>query len=168
MRINLSRLLDKIVYKIDISEKMDINKLEIGKRTLELVEPIDIKGQVFKTDDGNFIHVDITCEYKENCDRCLKSFTNKIETVLSGRLIEKSNKKFNDDDEILIHYQGDNLFLEEPVISTIILSLPMKSLCKDGCEGLCPVCGIDRNKEECDCEDNNIDPRLAKLKELFD
>lgn len=168
MKINLSRLLDKIVYKVDISDIIDIERIEIGKRTLEVVEPIKVEGQVYKTDDGNVVHVNITCVYKENCDRCLKEFTDKIETVLSGRLIEKSRKKTKQDDEILIYHEGENVYLEEPVMSTIILSLPMKSLCKDGCKGLCQTCGIDQNKEECDCEDNNGDPRLAKLKELFD
>ncbi len=167
MNVNLSRLLDKNVYKIDVSETMDIDKLKIGKRSLNLIKPIIIKGEIFKTDNGNFLNVDITWEYKENCDRCLKEFSNKIETVLSGRLIEKTEKQNDEDDEVLIYYQGDDVSLEEPVISAMLLSLPMKSICKEGCKGLCPVCGINRNDEKCNCEDNNIDPRLAKLKELF-
>jgi uncharacterized protein len=27
----------------------------------------------------------------------------------------------------------------------------MNPLCSDECEGLCPVCGVNRNKTECQC-----------------
>jgi uncharacterized protein len=40
-------------------------------------------------------------------------------------------------------------------------------LCKTDCKGICPVCGANRNHEECTCEEP-IDPRFAKLQELLD
>ncbi len=169
MKLDLSRLFDKIVYKIEISETLDFEKLEIANKTLNLIKPVKIEGEIHKTGESYILNTSIYCEYNEYCDRCLKEFPNKIEAVLSGRLIEMSKKKETQDDvENLIYYEGDDVYLEELVISTILLSLPMKSLCDEGCKGLCPVCGTDLNKEQCDCEDNDIDPRLAKLKELLD
>jgi uncharacterized protein len=44
--------------------------------------------------------------------------------------------------------------------------LPMKPLCRDDCRGLCPVCGIDRNRHSCRCTREWEDPRLAALKQL--
>lgn len=40
-------------------------------------------------------------------------------------------------------------------------------LCKPDCKGICPVCGANRNHEECTC-DAPIDPRFAKLQQLLD
>jgi len=50
----------------------------------------------------------------------------------------------------------------------VILSVPMKPLCKEDCKGLCPVCGANLNYEDCGHTQEKVDPRLLKLKELKD
>ncbi len=47
-----------------------------------------------------------------------------------------------------------------------ILDTPIGALCKSDCAGLCPNCGKNLNEGPCDCERNEIDPRLAALKAL--
>ncbi len=42
------------------------------------------------------------------------------------------------------------------------------ALCRPDCQGLCPQCGVNRNHQVCDCVEPDIDPRLAKLKQLLD
>ena len=169
MKVNLLRLLDKNVYKVEVCNELDTKELKIGTRTLKITKPIIVQGNVYKADEGYYINFNIICEYRENCNRCLKEFTNKLETVLSGRLIEKSqNIENQDDDETLIYFEGDNVYLEEPVITSVLLALPMKELCSEKCKGLCPTCGVNLNTEKCSCEVDDIDPRLAKLKELLD
>jgi uncharacterized protein len=49
-----------------------------------------------------------------------------------------------------------------------ILVVPMGVLCRPGCAGLCPECGQNRNEGDCDCEQDNIDPRLAMLRAHLD
>ncbi len=41
------------------------------------------------------------------------------------------------------------------------------ALCKPDCKGLCPVCGANLNQTTCNCQDEDIDPRLEKLKALL-
>ncbi len=67
------------------------------------------------------------------------------------------------------------------VYDQICLNLPLKHLCMDDCQGLCPECGINLNKETCDCESNvaessyeeiekekvNADNPFAALKDLI-
>ncbi len=48
----------------------------------------------------------------------------------------------------------------------IFLEMPIGALCKPDCAGLCPNCGKNLNEGPCDCEADNIDPRLAALKAL--
>lgn len=45
----------------------------------------------------------------------------------------------------------------------VALELPAKVLCTEACRGLCPVCGTNRNRAECGCAAESIDPRLAVL-----
>ena len=44
----------------------------------------------------------------------------------------------------------------------------MQPLCRPDCQGLCPVCGKDRNVDPCQCQVEWVDPRLAVLKTLVD
>lgn len=49
----------------------------------------------------------------------------------------------------------------------LLLDMPITPLCRSDCKGLCPVCGINRNHEQCEHEQTFIDPRLAALKDLI-
>ncbi len=46
------------------------------------------------------------------------------------------------------------------------LALPVKPLCSEGCHGLCPTCGCNKNHEACNCVGPDGDPRLAALRGL--
>lgn len=169
MYIDLASFFDETVKDIPFDEKLELGKLDIGQREIVFVEPVKVSGHIYKMEGVNYLTANISFKYIENCDRCLKEFTQTIDTVLSGELREKSDKIINstEKDEEIIYYEENELSLRELIISTIIISLPMKSLCKNDCKGLCSKCGKDLNKGECDCVIENIDPRLAKLKDFF-
>ena len=50
----------------------------------------------------------------------------------------------------------------------VIVQTPITVLCRPDCAGLCPECGKNLNDGPCDCDKDNIDPRLAALKQLKD
>lgn len=47
-----------------------------------------------------------------------------------------------------------------------MLALPENPVCAEDCQGLCPSCGADRNKDRCACAREEGDPRLAVLRNL--
>jgi len=49
----------------------------------------------------------------------------------------------------------------------IILHFPVVSVCSKSCKGLCPVCGVDLNKENCSCDKEQGLKQLSILKELY-
>ena len=57
--------------------------------------------------------------------------------------------------------------VEEILFPALLLEVEMVYLCRPDCKGLCPVCGADRNKQDCGCEEKQIDPRLAVLGTLL-
>ena len=61
-------------------------------------------------------------------------------------------------------YQHGQLDLTALLETETSLALPMKPLCREGCRGLCPVCGGNRNVTACACETRVPDPRWAALK----
>jgi len=48
----------------------------------------------------------------------------------------------------------------------IILELPQRALCAEGCKGLCPHCGKDLNKGSCRCKPSEGDLRWHALDNL--
>lgn len=166
MIIDLSSFFDKTVLSMEIDEALELNCVDINGRDVYFTEPIKITGKIYKVSEDLILEGNINYKYKENCARCLKEFEKEVNTVLSGKLVEKS-KVEEDIDEEVIFYSEKKLNIKDSVIGQIILSFPMKSICKTDCKGLCPMCGKDLNDGNCDCKVDNIDPRMAKLKELL-
>ena len=84
------------------------------------------------------------------CARCLKE----TKQEFSSDVYEKiSNGGFFEDefgdDRILI--SGGTIDISETVRESALIEFPIRTLCKDGCMGLCPVCGSDRNISDCGC-----------------
>jgi uncharacterized protein len=61
------------------------------------------------------------------------------------------------------YYQKDSLLLEDVLREQVLLSLPVRTLCKPDCKGLCPRCGQNRNSQPCSCEVGPSDPRWEAL-----
>lgn len=109
------------------------------------------------------------------CDRCAEDSTVVIdqrfesfeplpeETPDGGQVFD------NDADEMVIRPGKDGspefdlggLLWEE-----FVLAVPVKPLCRPDCKGICPVCGKNRNEDECACSTEEGDPRLAPLRDL--
>jgi DUF177 domain-containing protein len=61
------------------------------------------------------------------------------------------------------YYQKDSLLLEDVLREQVLLSLPVRTLCKPDCKGLCPRCGANRNTQPCSCGEEHNDPRWEAL-----
>jgi uncharacterized protein len=64
------------------------------------------------------------------------------------------------------YYEGEGLLLEDTLREQVLLSVPLKALCREDCKGLCPHCGRNLNEGECSCTEQMEDPRWAALKEI--
>lgn len=171
MNIDLSRFIDEDITSLPIEGELNLEHIEMNGRNINFIEPINYKGNIYRVGTDKFLDVDINYTYSEQCGRCLETFVKSGKTDLTGELIigSEDDYEFNENEEAeeIIFYNGEILDLTNDVRSMVLLDLPMKPICREDCEGLCPVCGLDRNKEKCDCVIDTIDPRLAKLKEFF-
>jgi uncharacterized protein len=59
------------------------------------------------------------------------------------------------------YYLKDSLLLEDVLREQVLLSLPVRTLCKPDCKGLCQRCGANRNSQACTCAGD--DPRWEAL-----
>ena len=78
------------------------------------------------------------------------------------------------DGQVVFADDEENTFLEENeldidrlIYDEILVNWPTKVLCKDDCKGICPVCGQNLNQQDCGCDRQVIDPRMAKFQDIF-
>lgn len=109
--------------------------------------------------------LDCSYDYTRPCDRCGESVTRHEKKSFTHKLAQALADEGNDD---YIETPDFTVELDEVVTSDILLHLPQKNLCQEGCKGLCPLCGHNLNNGDCGCVKKSVDPRLEILKQLMD
>lgn len=116
------------------------------------------------------IDINLRIEYKRKflCSRCLDEFYlekeiyRKVEAVENENLISSGeNQAVNEEeDENLIYFDGETINLYNIIKDLVVLDEEMKKLCSDNCKGLCPYCGVNLNRNQCECsiEKNRKNP----------
>ncbi len=101
-------------------------------------------------------------EHPAECVRCLAEFT---------QILTADIKQLYDfpPDPSSEHVVAETGFLDlAPLMRELmLLSVPIRALCRPNCRGLCPNCGQDWNEGPCNCEKDEINPRFAVLKNLL-
>lgn len=162
MNINISNLIGEKTKSIDINYDYKLNNSELLQdcNILE-ASPIKFSGKIYKENENIFIDAVFSGEAVFRCSRCLEEFKKDI----SGNINFDIPMVEKDEDDSYI--QGDYLNLSIIIEEALAFSLPMKTLCSEECKGLCSGCGQNLNIKECNCEVDDIDPRLEKLKDFF-
>lgn len=114
--------------------------------------------------DGNHLVVHGTIHTKGvyTCSRCLTPVSVDRNATLSevyGTEAELPND--------VLPYNGQYIDLTETIREILILSEPMKVLCRPDCKGFCQQCGANLNEGPCSCPTDSIDPRMAVLAKLL-
>lgn len=101
------------------------------------------------------------------CSRCLKEIVYQVNAPLNVIIESVMDKHVQEPEEHLLVIQDNgDVDLSSSVEEAILFNLPLIPLCGDDCRGLCSGCGVDLNTQKCCCEQQEIDPRWQKLKEL--
>ncbi|SDK43719.1 YceD family protein [Natronincola ferrireducens] len=157
---------DKLTFNFTVNH----NPINYYGDVLKVIEPIEIIGTVYNVGNKIFLNCSIETDLEVNCGRCLKSFTYPLKTKMDVELIQEDEVQEEDYSDDIITYKDNTIDFSEIAKEQIITSIPMKVVCSKDCKGLCEACGTDLNIEPCRCntnKDRDIDPRLAKLKELL-
>jgi uncharacterized protein len=107
-----------------------------------------------------------------SCSRCLEPFAVAVDAPLDlmflpiGENAGVGEHEVGEDDLGVSFYREETIDLGDMMREQIYLAVPMKPLCREDCKGLCPVCGINRNREVCTCQSEWVDPRLDVLRSL--
>jgi uncharacterized protein len=174
MLIELSRLPDEA----ELTEAVEPDRWkegEAGEQVLGLDGPLQMAVRIKRA--GNKFILDGTLKggATVRCDRCLEPYHQDLDSKFHLYLqakprLEKgeieTDVELLDEDMEVEYISGDELDLDEIVREQVFLSLPMKSICREECRGLCPICGVNRNRSECACLKESGHPAFRKLSDF--
>ncbi len=174
MRINLKELPQgkKVIHTI--LKKEDLNIADYEKEFV-LLGDVDVEAMFIKS--KSTVNIKITAKYtlRLQCSRCLTWFDREYREQESfvfkeGKEKIQKEKSLSDEDIYTYFYMTEEVDLSPLIRDMIVLSVPMKPLCKEDCKGLCPVCGANWNEETCEHMGMTTKPttKLSKLLEFKD
>jgi uncharacterized protein len=166
IKIDVSDLLKKKSAQKAIDLEVELEGFDFGDEYIKITNPVKFKGILDSIGELLELKGQITGTIELTCSRCLAKFPQELAIEVYEKL--SNDTETVDKDEEVVFIDSDTLDITEIVLNNIILSLPIKRLCKENCKGLCQQCGTDLNSSSCNCEKSDIDPRLAKLKGFFD
>jgi len=85
------------------------------------------------------------------CDRCLDPARSQIDSDFdlfyapADRGPDKEEVEIDEGESEIGFYEGDGVRLEDVLREFVLLSMPMQKLCRQECQGICPLCGQNRN-----------------------
>ncbi len=149
---------------------------DIGDLDPAIVPLSTLDGEItlIRTADGILVTGDLHTSVELSCSRCLELFAMPVRFNIEEEfhpsidIVTGAKIPLTEEDEpatmIDVHHLLD---LSEVIRQDLLLALPMYPVCRSKCKGLCPSCGQNWNEAPCDCTLEEIDPRLAVLKNLL-
>jgi len=166
MKVHLAQLhegLNEIHHECTLEEigfENDAEKQSLFPNTIF----VDVEIQ--KMSESYFVKLLVKTAAHFECDRCLEEFDQLIKNSFQIYYTKKIENEEENEDYRFLTDKTEEIDLTDTIVENLVLALPMKKICDEGCLGLCPDCGTNWNFSKCDCHHETIDPRWEKLKNL--
>jgi uncharacterized protein len=147
-------------------------ELDLDTENVRLKGDTVASGEVKKSIAKIDVSGKITVPAEIDCTRCLTpiekvlSFNFDVSFVPLEDVVKEGDVELGMSDLDVDAITSDELDLKEVVREQILLNLPEQEFCTEDCKGLCQKCGSNLNLIDCKCEETEIDPRWAALKNL--
>jgi len=100
------------------------------------------------------------------CRRCLKSAQVALADDFDLLFDPKTSRVEEDLQVYALDAAADELDLKPVLRERFLLAVPVYTVCRPDCRGLCAQCGTDLNEATCDCGPAGTDPRWGPLAAL--
>ncbi len=164
MVLDLKSVFANVGKEITVDYSLDMSDTDFSGG-FPLKTPVKVNGKVFNRAGVVELSLLMNYTFDAPCDRC-GTDTVRNHSIELNKMLATSIE--GEESDTIITVPDMSLDVDELVFTEVFLSLPTKHLCIETCKGICLMCGKNLNEGECDCKSDDIDPRLAKLKELLD
>ncbi|MEW6086911.1 MAG: DUF177 domain-containing protein [bacterium] len=171
MKIKISDIPDE---GLDIEFKENPSELNLEHVQLQKLEEVKVNVRFKKEDFGFLAFGEINVKWDLICNRCLTFFPQKakIEFNREYRLKDEeiAGDEIEEEELSTVFIKNEEINLEKDIREDLLLAIPIQTLCKTECKGICSHCGENLNIKKCNCIKGEIDSRweaLAEIKKKF-
>lgn len=161
--------IDRLPRKgLKITKNFELLHDEIIEEEAVFLLPVHADISVKKVGEEVYVKGKIKTLLSFVCSRCLVPFEFPVDSdfdlVYLPEEFEAAKEELDSDDLNTSFYYSRKIDLKEVILEQLNLTFPVKPLCSETCQGICPVCGKNINSGDCSCVTKDSDTRLEKLK----
>lgn len=149
------------------------NEIELDDELLQLASDVRIAGEARRQGAEIKVVGNIAAQVEAACDRCAQAVTLNVHQDFDAAFLavdtnaQPESKDLSAADLNADIYAGETLSLKEIAREQLLLAVDVRVLCKEDCKGLCVKCSANLNETPCLCEQSEVDPRWAGLKQIM-
>lgn len=140
-----------------------------GPSVTAVHDPIALDLHLDAVVEGILVRGSFGFDVEVPCARCLVAQRLEQRVEVAELFVDPAKRDEDDEDDpgYELIDDGQAIDLSTMARDALVIDLPVRVLCREDCQGLCPTCGGDRNLEDCGHGDEDpIDPRWAALADL--
>ena len=168
MKIDIADVVKSINKEIEVDVELTMDRFQskIGDFPIHEKSPFTLK---LSTRENKEICVfgEVRLTMGIACDRCLEEVPTQLHFEIDRKILLKDGVLEDEEMENTDYLIGFEMDVDKLVYAEILVNWPMKVLCKDDCEGICRVCGMNLNRGTCNCQRTELDPRMAAIQDIF-
>ena len=168
MFIDISEILSSKGKEITVSPELGLKDFRFGGVTYKVDEcsayELHLSGGNSRFSIKGYINLQLSAP----CSRCLDN-VDISEHLAIDRSVDFAQVRAGliDDINDICFMKEESLDTDVLVYNELIPHLPMKILCKEDCQGLCPVCGHNLNLGDCGCDRRSPDLQMSAIMDIF-
>ena len=124
---------------------------------------IKVEGIMMGAEERVSVRAEVAAVMKSHCFRCLEDVEMPIKALVDAEFAKVEDP----DDPDLYVFEASTIELTDAVRDALVMEIPTRIICSEDCKGLCPSCGVNRNKVSCTCQEGGeVANPFAALKSI--
>lgn len=166
--VDLSDRLEDPGDSLPISGRIDASSYAVGEKEFSLPEGASYDVVLTNTGDGVLVTGIVRAHATGECDRCLDPASFDVAGEIEEYyLFEEPEDPEAYEDGFELVGEDRVIDLAGPISDAVVMDTPFVVLCRPDCQGLCPTCGCNLNRETCDCAERSADEHAASASNPF-
>ena len=164
------------IKKVRFDVTFPPGEIQYFSEGLRQAAPLDVQGsaELLANTLGEIrVRGRLKVQMESDCDRCLEPARFPIESDFDLFYRPATPPRhaaveveIDEGEAEIAFYERGGIELVDILREYILLSMPMQRTCREDCQGICPMCGQNRNLVNCGCEAKPADDRWSALKKI--
>jgi uncharacterized metal-binding protein YceD (DUF177 family) len=152
------RLSEISPHGVTVASPVPLAQLGLGDETWWTDGPVRVHLMVTRETEHILVDGDVSAMVKIPCSRCLEECDYPVSGAVHLTLApagedaaQEGARQLNAEELEQLYYREGGFETNDIVREQLLLSIPMRVLCRSDCRGLCPTCGKNLNEGPCGC-----------------